>query len=99
MQILRCMVWRITGLLFGVFACSTAVILIKASTVHPLLLCGYRQVMAALILLPLFVRDLRRHRGTYTWHHLRRVLLPASMLAAHFVSWTVGARLTAAANA
>ena len=93
------MVWRIVWLLFGVFACSTAVIMIKASTVHPVLLSGYRQVLAALILLPLFVRDLRRFRGRYSRAHLRRTVLPAFMLAAHFVSWTIGARLTTAANA
>lgn len=93
------MAWRILWLLFGVFACSTAVIMIKISTVHPVLLSGYRQVIAALILLPLFLRDVRRHRDTYTWSHLLRVALPAFMLAAHFVSWTLGARLTSAANA
>lgn len=73
--------------------------MIKASTVHPILLAGYRQVIAALILLPLFVRDVRRHRSTYSWKHAGRVVLPAFMLATHFVSWTIGARLTTAANA
>lgn len=91
--------WRLVGLFLGVFACSTAVILIKASAVHPLLLAGYRQVAAALLLTPLLVRDARRHRGVYGWGHVRRTVLPGLMLAAHFASWTVGARLTTGANA
>ncbi len=90
---------RIAWLLFGVFACSTAVIFIKLSTVHPLLLSGYRQVLASLILLPLFLRDVRRYRDRYGLTHIRRAALPAFMLATHFASWTVGARLTNAANA
>jgi drug/metabolite transporter (DMT)-like permease len=90
---------RIAWLLFGIFTCSTAVIFIKMSTVHPLLLAGYRQVMAALILMPLFLRDVRHYRDRYGLTHIWRAAAPAFMLASHFASWTLGARRTSAANA
>lgn len=86
-------------LLLGIFAGSTAVIMIKASTVHPILLASLRLLLAAVLLAPLFVRDYRRHRATYTWAHLRDSLAPAVMLACHFMTWITGARLTPAANA
>lgn len=86
-------------LLLSVFSASTAVIMIKASTTHPVLLASLRLFVAALVLLPLFLRDLRRHRGAYTRAHLRASIVPGLMLAVHFMSWVVGARMTPTANA
>jgi drug/metabolite transporter (DMT)-like permease len=87
------MIYLILGL--GIFSCSTAVIFIKLSDVHPFLLAGYRTILAAALLLPLFVRQFREHRIHLGWHYL----LPAATLAAHFITWTIGARATDAANA
>jgi len=86
-------------LVLGVFSCSTAVIFIKLSTLHPVLLASYRTLLAALVLSPLFVLHWRRHLSTFAAGELRRCVLPALVLAVHFISWNVGARLTAAANA
>ena len=86
-------------LLVSVFSASTAVIMIKASTVHPVLLSSLRLFVATFALLPIFVRDLRRHRDTYTTVHLRASVLPGVVLAAHLSSWAVGARMTPTANA
>ncbi|HEX6273041.1 MAG TPA: DMT family transporter [Polyangiaceae bacterium] len=86
-------------LFVGVFACSTAVIFIKASTVDPVLLSGFRLVAAALLLSPLFVRARRRHAGAFGLASLRRSVVPGLVLAAHFVTWVIGARSTLAANA
>jgi drug/metabolite transporter (DMT)-like permease len=94
--------WRISLLVLGVFACSTAAIWIKsidASSVHWSLIAAYRLLLAALILAPLFARDLRRHRARYARRHLRRSLLPGVILAAHFLTWIPGVQLTLAANA
>lgn len=55
------MIWRALLLVVGVYCCSTAVIMIKACEVHPVLLASYRQLLAALALSPLLLRDLRRH--------------------------------------
>jgi drug/metabolite transporter (DMT)-like permease len=86
-------------LLLAVFSASTAVIMIKASTVHPVLLASLRLCVAAVVLTPVFVRDLRRHRAAYTRAHLRASLLPGFVLAVHLMSWIVGARMTPTANA
>ena len=86
-------------LLLSVFAASTAVIMIKASTVHPVLLASFRLFVAAFALLPVFVRDLRRHRDAYTREHLRLSIVPGLVLAVHLITWIVGARMTPTANA
>jgi len=89
---------RLLLLAFGVFACSTAVIIVKLSAEHPVVLAGARCLVAAAVLSPLFLRDLRRHRRSYTPAHLRRSLAPGALLGVHFISWIAGARLTPAAN-
>lgn len=91
--------WRYLLLITGVAAAATAVIFIKASTTSPLLLCAWRQLLAVAILAPLFWGAWRRHADRYSLRHLGRCVLPALMLAAHFISWTIGARRTDAANA
>jgi drug/metabolite transporter (DMT)-like permease len=83
----------------SVFTVSTAVIMIKVSTLHPALLAALRLFVATLVLTPLFVREVRRHRATYTWTHVRASLLPGLILAAHFISWNTGARMAPTANA
>lgn len=86
-------------LLLGVFACSTAVILIKASETPATLLAGWRLVLAALVLAPVFLRDFARHRDRFRWRDCAASLVPGILLGLHFASWNVGARLTPAANA
>lgn len=86
-------------LLFGVYACSTAVLMVKRSTVDPVLLSAYRLLIAALVLTPLWIRALRTHRRGIELSDLRRVIVPAALLALHFISWIIGARMTLAANA
>lgn len=92
------MLLHILALLAGIFLCSTSVILIKASSVHPILLSGYRLVIAATILSPLFFRAYQTHKTSFPLEELKRTFLPAMMLAVHFISWTVGARSTIAVN-
>ena len=86
-------------LLLSVFAASTAVIMIKMSTVHPVLLASGRLFVASLALLPLFLRDLGRHRAEYTRDHLKASVAPGLVLSVHLMTWIVGARMTPTANA
>ena len=86
-------------LVMGVMCGSTAVIMIKASTEHPFLLSSYRLLLAGLVLLPFFVRELRKSPGKYGWRELGWSALPALGLAVHFMSWVFGARMTPVANA
>lgn len=85
-------------LVLGVFACSTAVIMIKSSNTHPVMLAGWRLVLAALLLTPAMLRA--RSADPRPWGALfSRAWVGALLLAAHFVSWAAGARMTVAANA
>lgn len=86
-------------LLVGVLCCSTSVLLIKASGLHPAVLASYRLLGAALLLSPLFWVQLRKYRTQYSARHLKMTLLPAFTLALHFISWAQGAQLTRTANA
>jgi drug/metabolite transporter (DMT)-like permease len=91
------MLWRYALLIFGVFCGSTAVIAINLSGVHPTLLAGYRCLIAAIALGPLFVRDLRRYPEMRS--ELVRAALPGLLMGLHFVSWNFGARMTPVAHA
>jgi drug/metabolite transporter (DMT)-like permease len=93
------LILNVVLLFTSVFAVSTAVIMIKASTLHPALLAALRLFVATAALTPVFYRDYHRHRAAYSWGHVRTSLLPGLILAAHFISWTIGARMTPTANA
>lgn len=85
-------------LFIGVFATSTSVIFIKLSQTDAVLLAGYRALFAGVILLPLFIKAMRKHRDQNKGSLLLRSLAPGIFLAVHFVVWNIGARLTPAAN-
>lgn len=85
-------------LLMGVLACSTAVIMVKLSTENACLLAGYRLLLAALFLLPVFIRDFRRSGGHSLAGVVRVSFVPGVFLGLHFVSWIIGARMTSAIN-
>lgn len=90
---------RFVLLLIGTIACSTAAIIIKLSETHPILLAGYRCLIAAVILSPLYFRDLKVHRGKYQLRHFWATVGPGVFLGLHFITWIVGVRYTKAANA
>lgn len=90
---------RFLLLLFGVISGSTAVIMIKASTENPLLVASYRLLVAAIVLMPFFLRDLAAAEQPYGWKQLAWTTPPAIFLAVHFMSWVIGARMTQVANA
>jgi len=93
------MIMHLAILLIGVFACSTAVILIKASAENALLLAAYRLLVAAVALTPVYLRDRRRHAARYARAPLKQAVAPGILLGAHFISWIIAARMTGAANA
>jgi drug/metabolite transporter (DMT)-like permease len=86
-------------LLGGIFACSTSVLFIKGSAMHPATLACARLSLAVVLLAPIFVRDLGRHRGVVDRMQLRRGVLPGVLLGLHLISWNEGARMTSAVNA
>ena len=92
------MLFRYLMLVLGVFACSTSAVFIRMSATNPFVLTAARLVIASFMLAPLFWLELRRHRGSFTWAHVRRTHVPAVVIAAHLIAWTLGARITAVAQ-
>jgi drug/metabolite transporter (DMT)-like permease len=86
-------------LLFGIFCASTATILVKATSEQPLLVTAGRLLIAALILTPFFLKELKTSPGSYGWKQLGWACLPAVILSINLTSFVFGARLTQAANA
>jgi drug/metabolite transporter (DMT)-like permease len=84
--------------MLGNFACSTSVLFIKASSIHPVLLAAYRLILAAVVLLPWFIRAWVEHREAFSLRDLNRAIAPGILLGLHFVSWIMGARMTVAVN-
>ncbi len=93
------MFWNVIMLTVAVFTCSTAVVMIKACRMDAILLSAVRLLVATVVLAPLFVRDLRANRSSFTRRHLLRSIVPGLILGGHFITWIMGARLTLAANA
>lgn len=84
-------------LILGVFACSTAVILIKGSAVDPFWLSSLRLLIASAVIAPLYLRDRGRVKPD---PRNRWLALPgAFFMALHMLSWLYGARITPAAQA
>jgi drug/metabolite transporter (DMT)-like permease len=93
------MLFDVLVLVSGVFSASTSVLMIRWSDEHPLLVASYRLLIAAALLLPLFLRDLKRRGRGFSPADLTQTVLPGLTLAFHFIAWVVGARMTTAANA
>jgi drug/metabolite transporter (DMT)-like permease len=91
--------WRYLLLMLGVLAGSTAVIMIKASTLPSAFVAAGRLLVAAAFLFPFFLRDLARLRARGEKWRPGRCILPGIVLAAHFLSWVWAARETMAPNA
>lgn len=93
------MTGRILVLLVGVYACSTAAIMIRLSGENDILLSAYRLIVAALLLTPAFVRDRARARAEGEAVDLKKSILPGVVLGLHFISWIIGVRMTEVVNA
>ncbi len=94
-------VWPL--LLAAVMLASTSVILIKASDMPPFLLASARLLGAAAFLSPFYFRELaeRRRNGldpSGIRASLKPAIVPGAVIAVHFISWIIGARLTSAGN-
>jgi drug/metabolite transporter (DMT)-like permease len=83
---------------FGVFIASTSVIMIKASTIHPLLQSSYRLLGAVIVLVPFFFRELKARGERLSFRLVAPSILPGILLGLHFIAWIYGARLTLAGN-
>lgn len=92
------MMGHVALLLLGVFCASTSVIFIKLSGTDPTWLSCYRLLLASLLLLPVY-RMALPGSGWSQRELWKRGVVPGAMLAAHFILWIAGARLTNSAHA
>jgi drug/metabolite transporter (DMT)-like permease len=85
-------------LVFGVFIGSTSVIMIKASTIHPLLQSSYRLLGAVIFLAPFMLRELKARGERLSFRLVAPSIVPGIILGLHFIAWIYGARMTLAGN-
>lgn len=78
---------------------GSSAILIKASTINPVLQASYRLLFSAVLLAPVFFRELRRSGRKLSFALVAPSLLPGVILGLHFIAWIMGARMTLAGNA
>jgi len=86
-------------LIAGVIASALSFVFIRESSEPPAMLAAMRVLLAGLILLPIYLRERKRHGDLPISGVCRRSLLPGFVLGIHFIAWVLGARLTTAANA
>ena len=91
--------FKIIRLILGVFACATAIIMIKASDEHPLLIASYRLLIASIALTPLYLKEFKKSHETFHIKTIYPSIIPGILLGLHFISWVFGARMTYAVNA
>ena len=80
------MIFNLFILICGVFACSQSVIFIKASTENPFLLASYRFFVAAIILTPFLIRDLKKMTKDFSLKLFRPAIIPGIALG-RMVVW------------
>jgi drug/metabolite transporter (DMT)-like permease len=78
---------------------GSSAIMIKASTIHPVLQASYRLLFAGIILFPFFMREMRRGGHRFSLRFIAPSALPGIALGLHFITWIFGARMTLAGNA
>ena len=87
------------NLIIAEIAASSAVIFIKLSTSHPLILASYRLLFAAVLLTPAYLVEYKKHFIHYSIKNIKYSIVPAVFLSLHFITWITGAKLTLASNA
>ncbi len=86
------------ALLLAVIACGCSVIFIRHSALDAVQLAAFRLTSAALLLLPWFLRSVRR-AGGYRREWFFISFLAGIPLGLHLLLWNFGARLTSPGNA
>ncbi len=93
------MIKKILVLLIGCFAASSSVIFIKTCNMDAVVIAGLRLVLAAIVMLPVWIIEIHKKNIRYRWRDLLNLQIPALALSLHLITWTAGAKLTYSANA
>lgn len=88
----------ILALWTGIVGCSTATVLLKASRIDAASLSAYRLLLAAALLTPLFIRDWRAHRATFSARRLTASVAPGILFGLHFIAIAAAVRMSLVAN-
>lgn len=86
-------------LIIGLCASAVSFVFIRESTEPPVMLASYRVLFAAILLVPVYWRDLKRFGDAPFKDILKRSWIPGLVLGFHFIAWVIGARMTPGANA
>ena len=87
------MILRFFILSLGVFCAGTSVVMTKASQLPAEYVAGGRLIIAALLLLPIYIRDQKRHPEFKLRQSLRISGLPALLLVPLHEAFKVAAEL------
>jgi len=86
-------------LLFGMSCSAVSFVFIRESVERSIMLASWRVLLAAIIMLPLYLHARKRYGDASLVDILKRSVIPGAILAVHFMAWVAGARLTPGANA
>ena len=90
---------RYVLLFLAVVATSGSAYFVREAELHPVMLASYRMWLAALFLLPVFLRNLRNHPEVSPRKLFIAVVPPAILLGIELSIWNFAARNTSMANA
>ena len=86
-------------LLFGISCSAVSFVFIRESVERSIMLAAWRVLLAAALLLPMYLHARARYGDASFIDILKRSWLPGIILSVHFMAWVAGARLTPGANA
>ena len=86
-------------MMLGMVAAAFSVIFIKIGTINPLVLSSYRLLIASVVLLPWFLKDLKARGEAFHISQIVPSILPGVFLAFHFSFYITGARMVPGAHA
>ena len=72
--------------------------MIKSGVTHPFLLASYRLLIAGFVLLPVFLKKVKKHKVHFNFSMLKQSLVAGIALGIHFLTWIIGARMSPAAH-
>lgn len=90
---------RYVFLVLAIVATSVSGFLVRESDLNPVMLASYRMLIAAIFLMPIFLRLLRKHPEISLTKLIWGVAPPALLLAAELTVWNTAVEQTRLANA
>lgn len=90
---------RYAMLMLAIVATSVSGFLVREASLNPIMLASYRMLIAAVFLMPVFLRLLKKHPEISFKKLLKAVAPPSILLAAELTVWNTAVEETQLANA